>query len=271
MNDKTEIINPKTASELVSAYEQAGRDIAAGYALLQKAKDDLKVAFGENCYMEPIDRQCDSYKVAENTVHIMDKIRRRAWSRIIDMIGIKKLLSSSRADELSKTIESGKMPELTVPEIYRMLEDLQGSAKNLLTEAVQEVYDYLRCGKGTPWHEYKTNTKNARFEVKDKVILTGTVHNNFNGGYSVNYGQYSETKLVALDKVFYALDGKGVPGGYRSPIVDAINTTKTGQGQTDYFDFKVYQNGNLHLTFRRPDLVKQLNAIAADHTTLSGV
>lgn len=269
----TDVISPSTARELVEAYDQARQDINQAYGLLSKAQKDLKIAFGENCYMETLSREAtNTYNMEENAPKIIDKIRRRAWGRIIDMIGIKKLLSSSRATNLAETIDKGELPELTVQEIYKMLDNLTGSAKNLLTEAIQEVYDYLRVASSTPqWREeYKTNLKNARFNVQDKIILTGTVQNNFSGGYRVSYGHYAEDKLIALDKVFFALDGKGIPTGYRSPIVDAINTCKDGQGKTDYFGFKVYQNGNLHLTFLRPDLVKQLNAIAADHTTLAG-
>jgi hypothetical protein len=58
------------------------------------------------------------------------------------------------------------------------------------------------------------------------------------------------------------LDGKGVPGGYASPLMDAIQTSRTGTGETDYFEFRCCVNRNLHITFKRLDLVKQLNAVA---------
>ena len=75
-----------------------------------------------------------------------------------------------------------------------------------------------------------------------------------------------EKKLVAMDKVFHALDSKGVPDGYLSPLVDAINTSETGNGETDYYRFRCYKNQNLHLEFKRMDLVARLNQVAGGAT-----
>ena len=65
-----------------------------------------------------------------------------------------------------------------------------------------------------------------------------------------------ENELIAVDKVFYALDSKQFPESYRSPLIDKITTTSInkGTGETEYFKFKCYGNGNLHLEFKRMDL-----------------
>jgi len=69
-------------------------------------------------------------------------------------------------------------------------------------------------------------------------------------------------KLRALDRVFCLLDGKGVPEGYSSPLIDAIETSQDGYGETEYFCFRACKNRNLHLEFKRPDLVEQFNRVA---------
>ncbi len=70
--------------------------------------------------------------------------------------------------------------------------------------------------------------------------------------------------MTAMDNVFHMLDGKGIPPGYNGPLITAINQTgPEGKGQTDYFKFALYAgNGNMHLEFRRIDLVDQLNSVA---------
>ena len=35
--------------------------------------------------------------------------------------------------------------------------------------------------------------------------------------------------------------------------------------ETDYLDFKLCANGNLHISFKRPDLVQSINRIIAAH------
>jgi len=50
-------------------------------------------------------------------------------------------------------------------------------------------------------------------------------------------------------------------------LVDAINTSN-GTGETEYFKFKACKNGNLHLEFKRMDLVSKLNQLAGCETAL---
>jgi hypothetical protein len=48
----------------------------------------------------------------------------------------------------------------------------------------------------------------------------------------------------------------------RSGKAAAIEASRTGSGETEYFRFKCCRNHNLHLEFKRLDLVEKLNAIA---------
>jgi hypothetical protein len=73
-----------------------------------------------------------------------------------------------------------------------------------------------------------------------------------------------EQQLTALENVFSSLDGKGsVSKGHISNLSEAIRKTARGQlGQTEYFAFRGYANGALHLEFLRDDLLLKFNAIA---------
>ena len=77
--------------------------------------------------------------------------------------------------------------------------------------------------------------------------------------FRVNYSK--DQHILALDSVFSLLDGKGPIRDYKSPLREAIDACD-GKGETTYFRFKCYRNGNLHLEFKRLDLVKQLNGLA---------
>ena len=41
----------------------------------------------------------------------------------------------------------------------------------------------------------------------------------------------------------------------------AICASPNGTGETRWFRFRCFRNGNLHLTFTRPDLVHEINRI----------
>ena len=69
---------------------------------------------------------------------------------------------------------------------------------------------------------------------------------------------------MALDNIFHRLDGKGVPSGHRGPLVDAINACTEGNNtaETPYFKARCFLNRNLHLWFKRQDLLDKFNEIA---------
>ena len=74
-------------------------------------------------------------------------------------------------------------------------------ASQFAMDAAKEVYEYLRPVRS----DYKTND---RFRVGRKVILCWAVERGYNGGFRVNY--HREQNLVAIDRVFHLLDGKGI-------------------------------------------------------------
>lgn len=131
------------------------------------------------------------------------------------------------------------------------------SVPQLIDEAVREVFEWLRPGG---WQaRYKTNTQ---FEVGRRVIRANCVEVGWGTNFRVSH--YHEPNLTALDNVFHVLDGNGTVKTTRGPLVDAINATpKVGTGgETVYFKFKCFLNSNLHIEFKRMDLVTKLNQVA---------
>ena len=57
------------------------------------------------------------------------------------------------------------------------------------------------------------------------------------------------------------LDGKALSAYRDGDLSKAIEAAEGGIGETEFFRFKCFGNGNLHIEFRRMDLVDQLNAI----------
>jgi hypothetical protein len=132
-----------------------------------------------------------------------------------------------------------------------------------LEEKVHEVYQWLRPSR---WEngELKTNQASFAAGVGRKVILRWCLSRCYGGThYSVEYSRRDH--LRALDAVFHLLDGKQQPNSYNGELCDAIEQqTKDGKNsfQTQYFDGRCFSNRNLHLEFRRSDLLDKFNAIA---------
>lgn len=261
MFDETHIAYRQTVTGLVGAYKQACDEIDQAYDLLLTAQKRLTVAFGEKNTSFNTTETHDYHSVGPAmAVRVKVNIRKQAWRVIIDALEIKKIMSKKAIDDLDARMESKDAPEITIETVFEIVETLRQNSREYAKELSIEVYNYLM--RGLYIAPYKTNVKNARRSLGKKVIIESCLrHYSTGGGMEVT--SYSETILISVDKVFYSLDGRGVPGGYKSPLVDAINTSKAAmRGETEFFSFKCYENGNLHLTFKRVDLVERLNQIA---------
>ena len=167
---------------------------------------------------------------------------------------LRRILSVKRNEELNRQIETGKdLPDIDEAQILAMLEGTLANTGTFIEEAVREVFEFLRPHNS----RYKTNTE---FEIGKRVILSWAIERKWDGGFHVN--SYREQILRAVDNVFHALNGNGTIKTHRGPLIDAIEASKTGTGETDYFKFKCHRNHNLHLEFKRLDLVAKLNAVA---------
>ena len=137
-------------------------------------------------------------------------------------------------------------------------------------ESIEEVFDFLRA-RDPGKEKLKTRQRNY---VDSKVVLlcTFTVYDKKYA--SLHLESYHRNRLIAMDKVFHFLDAnKPFTANYNCPLIDTmelalsnrqkeVNPKSYAQGETEYFSFKVYMNGNVHITFRRLDLVARLNAVA---------
>ncbi len=255
MYGEKQLANKQTITQLVAEYEKSREEIIEGYRLLNQAQKRLNDAFGPYTSYGNFDT-IDRYNHSSKAEDIIKKITRSVWAILIENLGVHKIASIKRRDEISKKIEDGKLPDPTVENIYAIFQTLIQNQDEFAREAVKEVFEILRPRNG----EYKTN---SLYEIGKRVILSWFCEGSYSyqTPFRVNYSH--EKDLIALDKVFYLLDGKGIPDGYRSPLVDAINTSTTGQGETEYFKFKCHYNRNLHLEFKRLDLLEKLNQIAS--------
>lgn len=253
-----DIASPQTLSTRVDAYLEAVKKIEAAYALLDEAQSTLRGAFDEYLNVIP-------YHAADQPLETLKKareeIKRRVWRRLIDLSQVRKVMSVKRAEDLDQRLEKGQLEEITHASVLGMISLLRDQTGDFAKEAVCEVYDFLRPNPNPDSRQYKTNSGAARWRLGKKVILSWIVEEGYSSYMRVPAGD-GDRKLRAVDRVFHLLDGKGVPEGYLCPLIDAINSSPDGLGETDYFRFRACKNRNLHLEFKRPDLVTQFNRIA---------
>lgn len=246
--------------ELVGVYEVAKEMIEEAYEDLAVAEAMLKAAGVQ--YANTLPDRNRRFRQGENTEaeRVLGSINEKIWKHVIDLMQIRTFLSVAKADELDDQLKAGKFPAITYDNIFNTFLSIMAQAKDFAADQIREVYDWLR-----PFSEdrkqYKTNSV---WEIGKKVIKYGVEPPwSPTGNWRVDH--YREQNFIALDKAFHTLDGAAMPKeNYYGPLVAAIRsaTWEKPFGDTAYFNFKLYKNGNIHITFKRPDLVKEFNRVA---------
>jgi len=244
-------------SELVVIYSQAKAIIEDAYADLADAQEMLRAAGIE--YADTLPNRNRRYKKGEDTttLQVIGEIKERVWRHVVNLMEIRKFLSIKKADELDDQLQKGEFPDITYDNIFNTFLSIMAQAEDFAAEQIREAYNWF----GPHREHYKTN---SIWEVGKKVIKGG-IERPWNSEGTWRISHYYEQNFTALDKAFHTLDGAPVPQNtYHMPLVSAIRECKGSQpaGETEYFKFKLYGNGNIHITFKRLDLVKEFNRVA---------
>ncbi len=251
-----------SVSEAVAIFETAEADLRKAFALLANVEKTLSDTFSPHGDNQRWIYVRDRYSHRSmNFVEVdgaLAELRRDVWQGLVNRLELRSMMSIRAWEKLEKQIKEEEPPPIDRETVAQMAEGFRQQMPDMLKEAVEEVFDWLRPRND----RYKTN---SQFEVPETVCLSGCVEQAFSGG--VRPSHYYEQNLTALENVFGALDGRGqTTKGHYSELSQAIRNATSAPvgwvGSTDLFSFKAFKNRSLHLKFLRPDLLAKLNALA---------
>jgi hypothetical protein len=265
-----ELIPYSSAANMAQAYQSAIAKVAQAKLLIEEACDQLNDAFqvkdkstySAELFGARVTSGASSYDGNDENVAAFWKLQ--AWRTLVHRLGITKTMSTKRRNEFEAAVARGcsdlkarseALPDITPDSIYSVLMGYCSSAEEFLSEAITEEYDFWKCHTMTA----KLKTQRNNVAKLDRKVIRGFMVERWSSGWHVNHR--TESHLIAIDNIFHLLDGRGcVNAGTRGPLVDAI-LASDGKGETDYFRFKCFQNRNLHLEFKRLDLLERFNQI----------
>jgi hypothetical protein len=252
------LANRSTVRGLVAAFQSAESTVRASFAAIVEAEEALNAVFtmgGTVGIRVEASRHGHGTDFTDPDCTV-ERMARQAWGVIVERLELRRMMSIARWNELQEQLDKGKLPAITEENVNAFARGYAVALPDMIQEAVGEVFDWLR-----PWNtDYKTNSK---LEIGPKVILAHVVELAWTGGgFRVNH--YRQQNLVALENVFRALDGQGnIAKTYQSELETAIGQSgKEGRGETSLFRFKAFRNQNVHLEFKRLDLLKRFNQVA---------
>lgn len=261
----TALSKATTWRDLVSVYTQAIANVRQGIDSANAAIDGLNAAFvlgGSRLDFRITVR--GRGPVSLDADHIIDNLRRNAWYAIVERLELHRMMSITKWEELQGQLQKGELPDLTEANVRAFARQYETQLPEMLTEMVTEVFDWLRPRReGHGPGRYKTN---GREEVRRRVVLTGMVRpwdRLHSGSWRLSWYGEPGQQLIAMENVLNALDGRGsIAKMNQSALQMAIEASKDGKGETELFRFRAFRNGNLHLEFRRLDLLARFNQIA---------
>jgi len=258
MHPSTEIVTKQSIEGIVSSYDASCQKIREADELIREAVDLAENVASYGGYLT----SSRGGTIDFDPDYVIRGLTKSAWNGIMKRLGVTEFASCKRRKEMQEQIDGGKTPEFTVANIQATIATLTTTFDEMFTEAVGEVFDWLKPGH---WDQYKTNEKN-KYEIQGKAIVPG-LYTGCCGGLS----HYRRDHVKALDTVFSMLDGEGVPR-YPEDLVtkleEAMRDKQTRTYEDRYFHFKWFKNGNAHVTFKRADLLSQLNEIAGNGIAL---
>ena len=204
------------------------------------------------------------------------EIERCAWRKFIDDLHMREVLSINARNKLDKQLNENQrgygreqpLPPFTEENVFGFFEQTCANIPNLINEALQEVFKWLTPSQR--WTGCKTSNE---FKIGKKVVLCYVASTGYGGELQVDDNRRAQ--VDALGNALSMLDGKGVRKTQRDKEDDyKITGSYTDawdhdwrQGQTyedDYLIAKAFQNRNVHITFKRPDLIEKINQAGAE-------
>ena len=189
------------------------------------------------------------------------EIERCAWRSFIDNLHLREVLSVKARETLDKQLNENHrgygreepLPPFNEPNVWGFFEQVCARLGDMLKEAVVEVFKWLT--PGTRWSGLKTNSD---FRIGAKVICCSAASPSYRHGMQANI--YRRAEIDALGNVLAMLDGKGVAKHPDNLSNLWTNAWEDGRiFESEYMTAKAFANGNVHIKFKRLDLVQRMN------------
>jgi hypothetical protein len=257
----TELAQRNTVTMLVSQYQRAVKEMTAGYTLIHRAQERSPGALECGMY-----RNAQIPELKECIKTATNEMKSQVWRKIVEMLNVRQMMSTEQAKKLDAQLygrnsrnhcegEVEPLPEVTEANIWQTIKGMCDSMPEFQNAAICEAFEIIRYLST----EYKST--DGRFAVGQKGVLGWIVGQSWRGGrMQIRYGG-ADQKMRVIENAFRLLDGKGPSQSHQPELAEKLQAGN--EGETEYYRFKAYKNGNLHIYFKRMDLVSTLNQIGA--------
>lgn len=202
------------------------------------------------------------YSCADPRAFFMEAVRknldRKVWTFLIDFMGLERIMDRTARDQFREQLREHP-PEATAENCYATFSTLIGDAGTIFQRGVALAFSGLD----------RRFRSHDGFKIGSRIVLSNALS---------DWGSWSRSQdevLRDVERAFYQLDGGkpqperagGIIGTWEIARRDAGSTLsrQAFEAEDEYFLIRSFKNGNVHLWFKRKDLVEKVNLLLAEY------
>jgi hypothetical protein len=249
-----EIIRKGSAEELIGHRNRALEYFKLGLEWISKAHEAQKLAAPGSYFPESLSQRGAVDLRYSSVDKAMEEVKREVdcdvWTYLIGATELKSLMDAETLKAFQEQVRKDP-PEVTLDNLISTFTGLRDRRGSILQQSLVNVFKKLS----------RHYANNDAFRLGKKMILDYALSQH--GGF---YG-YKRDLVADVDRMFHVLDGKQPPSHLNDAgtVVGEASHKHERECETEYFRFQLYRNGNLHVIFKKPDLVAKANKIVADY------
>lgn len=182
----------------------------------------------------------------------IERMRRDAWIRLMDMTGLKQIMDTEALEAFEKELYV-KAPEFT-----------EDNIRGTLLQQMQESETMFARGLVNVFKKFDTRYKRHRdvaFKIPKKVVIGYATSQWAGGKLVVSHNAYS--RIDDIDRIFKTLAGEKFKSHELIAAMGAQWQESDELYECELYKARGYKNGNIHLEFKRADLLLKANEIIA--------
>lgn len=181
---------------------------------------------------------------------VQKHVDEHAWASLKRLSGLRNIMDATMHEEMAKQLAK-EPPPFTLDNVMATFANLAAQAPAIFERSLLAVFKRLNT------RDYKTN---SAFKIGPRIILTHMLD-------YYGFPSHKRELMADLDRIFHTLDGKQPPeAGNAADAIEVAYRAAQDTCTTEYFEARMFRgNGNLHLKFRRLDLLERANDIISCH------
>ena len=263
----TELVRRATIDDLVNRRNLAISLYGEAYETLKKARAIADLAAPSEhdaSYMtdEARNRFAPNYGLndrddkAEFIGIMIKQLDRAVWRHLIKSTSLDRLMDKTARDAFEKQLRDNP-PVATAETCFATMESLLSDAGMIFKRGIAVAFSKLD----------RRFRSHDGFKIGSRVVLSRAMSQH--GGW--NYGWGQDDTLRDVERTFCILDSKphpersaGIIGAIDLALKDLGYGARAFTAENEYFDVRIFQNGNAHIWFKRRDLVERVNKLLAE-------